>query len=90
MYGSSGERLDSFLKITVLGKDNAAAWKFWIERPETDTFLDETVLRCATMADIARNAAGYFRAQRFADEKPDPDGGISQALDALAKETGRR
>ena len=59
LYGWRGEWLSYFPKYMDLAEQDLAAWEAWLNRPETETFLDDTIAKCQRLADLSQNARGY-------------------------------
>jgi hypothetical protein len=51
--------LADFPKYTDLDDRDLKAWKEWIDRPETDKFLDETIKKCRDLAKVSSKASGF-------------------------------
>jgi hypothetical protein len=59
-FGWRGEWLATFPQYTALDDMDFAAWQTWMEKPETQRFLDEAMERCQRLATLAQEAQGYF------------------------------
>ena len=72
MYSWGGERLSQFPEFIELDDDDLAAWNAWINRPETDQFLDETIEMCQRLVEVSKRASGHAAFE--AVTAPDEDG----------------
>ena len=59
LYSWRGEWLSLFPRYTDLDGIDLEAWNAWINRPETDKFLDDTIAECQRLAEISKHARGY-------------------------------
>jgi hypothetical protein len=76
-YTWRGEWLASFPRYIRLDDRDLTAWRAWLARREVDEFLDETIVRCAQLAEISRHAIGYAVLQDV--EQPADDQGWARA-----------
>jgi hypothetical protein len=58
-YSWRGEWLSLFPRYTDLDDRDLAAWNEWINRPQTEQFLDATIEECRRLAEVSKNAKGY-------------------------------
>ena len=80
VYGWSGELLATFPQYTDLDDQDLEAWKSWLNKPETDAFLDETIEGCQRLAEDSQKSAGLAKFTTPKSTRPDPDGLISAEL----------
>jgi hypothetical protein len=59
-FGWQGEWLSTFPRYSKLSIEDIAAWKDWIEGPETNAFLDAAIAECKRLVNVNRNAQGYI------------------------------
>ena len=78
MYLWRGEWLSLFPHYIELDEHDLAAWNAWIDRPEIDQFLDDTITECQRLAEISRHARGYPVLQ--GTREPDKNGLIPANL----------
>jgi hypothetical protein len=72
LYSSRGEWLSSFPRYTELDEPDLAAWNAWVNRPETNQFLDDTIAECQRLAEVSRHARGYATLEGV--QEPDENG----------------
>ncbi len=72
-YSWRGEWLSLFPRYTELDERDLAAWNDWLNRPQTDQFLDETIEKCHHLAEISRRAQGYAVVQGASPPNDEPD-----------------
>ena len=78
MYAWGGEWLSLFPRHIDLDDSDLAAWNAWIDRPEINKFLDDTIAECQRLAEVSKRASGY--AYFEGTSEPSEDGWISGNL----------
>ena len=59
MYAWGGELLSSFPRYMELDEEDLAAWNDWVNRPETEQFIDDFIIECQRLAEVSRHARGH-------------------------------
>ena len=59
MYAWRGEWLSLFPRHIELDDSDLDAWNAWIDRSETNKFLDDTIAKCQRLAEVSERASGY-------------------------------
>ena len=72
-YGWRGEWLSNFPRYFDLCELDAAAWNAWLDRPEMEEFLNDTIAECHRLVEVSRGAKGYAT-MSGANKEPDADG----------------
>ena len=74
--GWRGEWLAWFPRYTELDTRDLKAWNAWLNRPETDAFIDGLIEECQRLAEDSRHAKGYATYQVPKGTEPDAKGWI--------------
>jgi len=69
--GWRGEWLATFPEFTEIDDADWEAWTQWINRPETDGFLDDTISECRRLAEVSRKALGHAVLHDVGPMEPD-------------------
>ncbi|MDA0240639.1 MAG: hypothetical protein O3A84_11530 [Proteobacteria bacterium] len=77
-YGWRGEILSLFPRYTELDTRDLEAWNAWINRTETENFLDDTIAECQRLAVISQHARGYAMVEGTGE--PEQEGWIKGNL----------
>jgi hypothetical protein len=71
LYSWCGEWLSSFPQYVELSQKDLAAWYAWINRPETDAFLEETIIECQRLVEVNRGAEGRIAVESHGERDED-------------------
>ena len=68
-----GDYLSDFPFFIKLDEQDLADWKAWLEEKGDDIneFLDEAIKRCATQAEIMKDAKGYVTMTSSSEKRED-------------------